>query len=355
MVGAVERGRDLASVAVRVGRSRQTVRFWLRRYRRGGPEALADAPRSGRPPKADAAYLAAMERAVQCSPRSVGLAVDVWTSHRLSAYLAATTGVRLSAGRLRCHLHRRGFACGRAKHTLAHLQDAAEVARCKERLREVEATVAAEPGRYEVHHQDESHLETNPHLSRVWHRRGGQPTLPAAGANRRLTVFGGVEVLGRGRVEVLCGGQDSACFRQYLDALDARHAATGKEVFLVLDHAPCHRSKTSTAALAGRSAWLHAVWLPKHCPELNRKELEWRLLKRDARGHLAPDSRAFADGILEGLRRLGGERVEVVDRVPEWFLAGHRYAPTGRPTGRPRGRTDRVPRSRRWWRRPEGV
>src|SRR5690242_16869426 len=113
MVEAIERGQTVASVARWVGRSRQTVRRWLGRYRCGGLAALSDAPRSGRPPRADAEYLAVMEVAVQASPRAVGLGVDVWTSHRLGAYLEATTGVRLSAGRLRWHLHRRGFRCGR--------------------------------------------------------------------------------------------------------------------------------------------------------------------------------------------------------------------------------------------------
>jgi hypothetical protein len=70
--------------------------------------------------------------------------------------------------------------------------------------------VAADPERYELHHQDETHLETNPYLCRVWHRVGEQPTLPAAGTNRRVTVFGSVEALGRGRVEVVCAGQDRA-------------------------------------------------------------------------------------------------------------------------------------------------
>ena len=55
-----------------------------------------------------------------------------------------------------------------------------------------------------MHYQDETHLETNPYLCRVWHRVGEQPTLPAAGTNRRVTVFGSVEALGRGRVEVVC-------------------------------------------------------------------------------------------------------------------------------------------------------
>jgi transposase len=196
--------------------------------------------------------------------------------------------------------------------------------------------VAAEPGRYELHHQDETHLETNPYLCRVWHRRGAQPTVPAAGTNRRVTAFGSVEVLGRGRVEVVCAGQDSACFLLYLEALDARHAATGREVFLALDNGPAHTSKASRAALAARAAWLHPVWLARYCPPLNRKEREWRWLKRDARSHLARSLRDFVDEILAGLRALGGERLDIADRVPEWFLAGHRKEPTGRPPGRPR-------------------
>jgi hypothetical protein len=210
--------------------------------------------------------------------------------------------------------------------------------------------VAAAPHRYELHAEDETHVETNPYLSRVWHRRGVQPTVPAAGTNRRLTVFGSTEALGRGRVEVLCAGQDSACFARYLEALEVRHVAIGKEVFLAIDNGPCHTSDVSRAALAARADWLHVIWLAKYSPELNPKEREWRLLKRDARGHLAPSLRAFVDGILQGLRQLGGERLDIVDQVPDWFLAGHRKPPTGRPPGRPKGAKDsykRAPYQRR--------
>jgi hypothetical protein len=61
---------------------------------------------------------------------------DVWTSDRLSAYLAQTTGVQIAPGWLRALLGRRDFVCGRPKHTLKHLQDAAEVATCKAALAE---------------------------------------------------------------------------------------------------------------------------------------------------------------------------------------------------------------------------
>jgi hypothetical protein len=205
--------------------------------------------------------------------------------------------------------------------------------------------MAAEPGRYELHHQDETHLETNPHLCRVWHRRGEQPTLPGVGTNRRVTTFGSVEILGRGRVEVVCAGQDSACFERYLQALEARHVATGREVFLVLDNGPCHTSRASRAALAARGPWLHVIWLPRYSPNRNRKEREWRYLKRDVRSHLARTRRAFVDEIVAGLRQLGGTRLDIIDQVPGWFLAGHRKPPTGRPRGRPKGAKDSYKRA----------
>ena len=146
-------------------------------------------------------------------------------------------------------------------------------------------------------------------------------------------------------MEVLCAGQTSACFRLYLEALDQRQRETGKEIFLVLDNGPCHTSKASQAALAAREAWLHVIWLARYSPELNKKEREWRYLKRDVRGHLARDLRAFADAILAGLRRLGGSRLDIVDRVPDWFLQGQRKPPTGRKPGRPKGARDSYQRS----------
>ena len=194
--------------------------------------------------------------------------------------------------------------------------------------------------RYELHQQDETHAETNPYLCRVWHRPGQQPTVPATGTNRRVTVFGSVEVFGRGRVEVVCAGQDSACFLLYLQALEARHIATGREVYLVLDNGPAHTSKVSTAALAAQGDWLHVLWLPRDSPEFNTKEREWRYLKRDVRSHLARTLRTFVDELLAGLRRLGGARVDIVDHVPPWFIDGHRRPPTGRP---PQGREGHSP------------
>jgi transposase len=134
MVKAVALGQDLPTIARWSGRTERTIRHWLGRYATGGVAALTDAPRRGRPVAADAAYRQAAEAALGRSPRTLGLPFDVWTSARLSAYLAETTGVRIAPGWLRALLSQWDYVCGRPKHTLKHLQDASAVAACEEEL-----------------------------------------------------------------------------------------------------------------------------------------------------------------------------------------------------------------------------
>src|SRR6266508_4625343 len=59
MVKGVALGQPLADVARWSGRGERTVVRWVRAFATGGIAALADAPRSGRPVRADAAYVAA--------------------------------------------------------------------------------------------------------------------------------------------------------------------------------------------------------------------------------------------------------------------------------------------------------
>jgi transposase len=146
MVKAVGLGQDEAAIACWSGRQPRTVRRWLACFTDGGAAALVDGPRSGRPPRADAAYLATLEAALDTAPSTLGLPFDVWTSPRLSAYLARQTGVSIAPSWLRTLLKRRASACGRPKHTLKHLQDPAATAACAQTLAAVEKKGGAGAG-----------------------------------------------------------------------------------------------------------------------------------------------------------------------------------------------------------------
>ncbi len=103
---------------------------------------------------ADGAYLGALEKAVDTPPRSLGLGFDGWTSERLSVYLVVETGVRISPGWLRALLaaglgdgsQKKRYRCGRPKHTLSHLRDPQEVARCEAELARVGGKGGRGPG-----------------------------------------------------------------------------------------------------------------------------------------------------------------------------------------------------------------
>lgn len=150
MVKAAWLGADIATIARWSGRTPRTVRRWLAAFRDGGVAAVADAPIPGRPPKADAAYLAVVATVLDTPPRRLGLPFDVWSSRRLSAYLAAQTGVHIAPGWLRILLHRARFACGRPKHTLEHLQDPDEVAACEAALQAAGEKGGGGPGALRV-------------------------------------------------------------------------------------------------------------------------------------------------------------------------------------------------------------
>ena len=89
-----------AEIAAIVRESDETVRRWFHRYAAAGVNGLADAPRRGAAPKADAAYKARLTELVHRRPRALDLPFSLWTAARLADQLAEETGVRMSIGSL---------------------------------------------------------------------------------------------------------------------------------------------------------------------------------------------------------------------------------------------------------------
>src|ERR1051326_6510720 len=102
-------GQSPEAVSQVVMVSANTVWTWHRRYRDGGMVGLLDKPRSGRPSKADDAYIAELERLLDIDPTNLGLPFTIWTINRLRLYLAEQTNILLSYTRFRALLSREGY------------------------------------------------------------------------------------------------------------------------------------------------------------------------------------------------------------------------------------------------------
>jgi transposase len=148
-------GHKPEAVAEIVAVVASTIWTWHRRSRAEGLDGLANKPKSGRPAKADANYLAEVERSIDTDPRDLGYAFSVWTINKLRKHLAKQTGILLSYTRFRTLLSKHDYVYRQPKHDLRDLQDD-------------EAKAAAEDLRDWL---KKSPSETTPSSSSLWTKR----------------------------------------------------------------------------------------------------------------------------------------------------------------------------------------
>jgi transposase len=116
-------GQSPEQVAQAVMVTSNTIYAWHKRWREQGIAGLRDGHRSGRPAKADQAYVKELERVLELDPRTLGLPFTIWTLNRLRLYLAEQTDILLSYTRFRALMSREGYRWKEPKHDLSHLQD----------------------------------------------------------------------------------------------------------------------------------------------------------------------------------------------------------------------------------------
>lgn len=119
-----------------VGRSRQTVTRWLHEFTVQGLPALRPGKSTGRPPKADAEFQAALAQAVEQNPRDLGYPFTRWSVDLLTEHLRRQTHVCVSCSTVYHTLKRLGYRYGCPKLDLKHRQDPKELARAKRQKRD---------------------------------------------------------------------------------------------------------------------------------------------------------------------------------------------------------------------------
>ena len=118
-------------IAEIVSRSPLTVTRWIHGFDARGLPSLWPRKSTGRPPKADADFQAALAQAVEQNPHDLGYTFTRWTVDLLTEHLRRTVRVAVSPSTVRNILKRLGCRYGRPKLDLKHRQDPKEVARAK--------------------------------------------------------------------------------------------------------------------------------------------------------------------------------------------------------------------------------
>lgn len=100
IIAQAQQGQRLPDVARDLGVGVRMVRRWVRRFNAHGLAGLADAPRSGRPPRYPPEAVGELLAASLTDPQALGLPFASWTLDRLTAYLDEVKGIPIKRSRI---------------------------------------------------------------------------------------------------------------------------------------------------------------------------------------------------------------------------------------------------------------
>lgn len=127
---------------------------------------------------------------------------------------------------------------------------------------------------------DQAELALNPTRTRVWVPIGVPWELETPGNNRKQVMFGAVNSRTGQTHFALTEHKRSADFQQFVDRQIIPAYPEADILFLIVDGASIHKSKSTRVWLAKRPQ-IVLVPLPSYAPKLNLQEQIWRWLRRD--------------------------------------------------------------------------
>jgi transposase len=103
----IEQSESAADVAESLGVSVRSAERWCRAWRLSGEQGLVARPRSGRPPKLDAAQEAQVLGWIRQSPTLFGFVTEQWTAPRVAQLIENKLGVQMHPRYLNAWLSQR--------------------------------------------------------------------------------------------------------------------------------------------------------------------------------------------------------------------------------------------------------
>lgn len=293
MVLLSARGYGVPQIATIYECDEATVRRWIERYEADGTKGLRDLPRSGRPPRADAAAREQIRRAVEAGPEETQ--ASYWSVLVLVLHLGEA-GLALSASTVRRCLGRLDFVWRRPRHVLPRDPDA------RAKMRALGERIFHAPANAVVLCLDECDLHLLPVLRGMWMKRGQQTDVPTPGKNQKRSIFGALELeTGRWLYQVTMRKR-TVEFIAFLEHLLDSYPT--QPLLLVLDNASIHHSSALQAWL-GEHPCIELLHLPSYAGHRENpvEKVWWRLKDRVAANRL----RASMDALVTAAERFFAE------------------------------------------------
>lgn len=275
--------------------SERTFRLWVQRYNESGIDGLIYRPQSGRPRLLNHDEIESTILPVVDDP---SLAEEThWTARKLCGWLNENLEVTLSYRTVVRYLHEHDY-----KRKIPRPMPEPPDREQWEDQRDLfagELLSHLEDDACRVFFGDEAGFEGDPRPRSRWVKRGSRPTQPYHGGHVRQNVVGAVDPQTGQLVSLIVPHNDTQVFQAFLDTMADEVPDEGKTVWLVLDNASWHKSKSLN--------WHHIrpLFLPPYSPDFNPIERLWQHLKGQyLAGFITKSGAELADKIEASIRKL---------------------------------------------------
>ena len=127
--------------------------------------------------------------------------------------------------------------------------------------------------------------------------------VPSAGQNRRVSVFGALDLSG----ELSCmiaEHKRSVEFLEFLRWLDETVYSDVESLFLFMDNCSIHKTKAVLSYFQDRSEKLKVIWNAAYAPNLNDIEGVWGQLKRSSvNNYYFETAQNLENAVLQAIRQ----------------------------------------------------
>jgi transposase len=288
-VRAVLGGMTQAQTARVFGVHHNAVNRWVKRYRQGGWEGLAE-QRRGRRPGEQAALSGPQQQEVialvrDSTPDQLGLAGFLWTREAVAELIARRYGLWLARTTVGAYLRGWGFSPQKPQRRALEQNPAAVRRWLAETYPAICARARREGG--VVLWLDEMGIRSDAAAGRSWAPVGQTPVIKGTGKRFRVNMISAVSNAGMLRFRLFTGSFRGPVLIDFLGRL--LRDCGGRKVHLIVDGHPVHRAK-AVSAWVGRHGQVELHFLPGYSPELNPVELLNHDVKANAAGRRRPRS-----------------------------------------------------------------
>ena len=273
----IEDGAKPSEIAAEYGFCRNYLYPWLKKFRDGGWEALAERIAEGPAPKLTEKQRQRVKRWILGKdPRQYGFDFGLWSRRIVQSLIQERMGVALgltAVGRLLASLDitpqkplRRAYERD-PKAVKLWLEQT--YPKLKQRARRLGA---------KIFFLDEAGFQSDPPLGRTYGLKGKTPVVVTSGQRQSLNVISAVNARGEFWAATYTGKLNAEAFVAFLkNFIKGR----GGKIFLVIDGHPAHKANVVQRYVETLKGRLELIALPTYAPDLNPDEFVWSYMKKN--------------------------------------------------------------------------